>query len=107
MQRRLSAGCRTLLLRSRAHHEALQWTRTQLSTEEGRKEYQKRAGVEGSLSQGVRRSGMRQTRYCGKAKTHLQHVAIAAGLNVIRAVDHLNAQPLAKTRVSRFAQLRN
>ena len=32
-----------------------------------------RAGVEGSLSQGVRIAGLRQARYIGLAKTHLQH----------------------------------
>ncbi len=36
------------------------------------KTYNKRAGIEGSISQGVRRSALRQSRYIGLAKTHLQ-----------------------------------
>ena len=96
---------RTLLLRSQAHHEALQQARAQLSTEAGQREYQQRAGVEGSLSQGVRRSGLRRTRYRGLRKTHLQHVATAAALNVVRTVTYLAGVPLAQTRVSRFARL--
>jgi transposase len=68
-------------------------------------EYQKRAGVEGTLSQGVRRCALRQARYIGLDKTHLQHIATAAGLNIVRATAHLRAVPLAKTRVSRFAKL--
>ena len=38
-------------------------------------------------------------------KTHLQQVATAAGLNVVRAVNHLGGMPLAQTRTSRFARL--
>ena len=64
-----------------------------------------RAGVEGSISQAVRRSGLRQGRYRGLAKTHLQQVASAAGLNVVRAVNHLQGVPLAQTRTSLFSRL--
>ena len=46
---------------------------------EGKAQYAQRAGIEGTLSQGVRAFGLRRTRYWGVAKTHLQHVAIAAG----------------------------
>lgn len=84
---------RTLILRSHAHHQALQEMRAQLSTEVGRREYQLRAGIEGTLSQGVRRSGLRTARYRGLSKTHLQHVATAAALNVLRVVNHLAAVP--------------
>ncbi|HZO88443.1 MAG TPA: IS1182 family transposase [Chthonomonadaceae bacterium] len=102
-----SAGgqSRTLVLPARPLYEALQQTRSDLTTEEGKAEYRKRAGVEGSLSQGVRRSGMRCSRYYGLSKTHLQHLATAAALNVVRVTDYLAGKPLAKTRRSRFARL--
>ena len=48
---------------------------------------------------------MRRCRYRGLAKTHLQQVATAAALNVVRAVDYLERKPVAQTRVSRFARL--
>jgi transposase len=96
---------RTIRLRSREHHEALQKTRIQMSTDSGRREYRKRAGVEGSLSQGVRRCGLRRSRYLGLAKAHLQHLATAAALNLVRAVNHLEGKLLAPMRVSRFARL--
>ena len=96
---------RALLFRSQAHYEALQQARAQMTTEEGRMEYKKRAGIEGTISQGVRRSDLRHTRYWGLPKTHLQHIAIASALNVLRVVHHLNEVPVAKTRKSRFARL--
>jgi hypothetical protein len=36
--------------------------------------YSKRAGIEGTISQGVRTLGLRCTRYLGLIKTHLGHV---------------------------------
>ncbi len=96
---------RALLLRPQAQQEALQQSRHQMSSPAGRQEYRKRAGIEGTLSQGVRRSDLRHARYRGLAKTHLQHVATAAALNIVRVVNHLDKKPLAHTRVSRFARL--
>jgi transposase len=61
--------------------------------------------VEGTLSQGVRAFGLRQTRYRGLEKTHLQHMATAAAINVDRIVAWLEERPRATTRISRFAAL--
>ena len=65
----------------------------------------KPAGIEGTLSQGVRAFGMRRTRYRGLDKTHLQHLAIATAINVDRLVAWFTGQPRATTRTSRFAAL--
>ena len=67
--------------------------------------YKRRAGVEGTLSQGVRAFDLRRTRYRGLDKAHLQHVAIAAAINVDRLVAWFDGQPRAQTRTSRFAAL--
>lgn len=64
-----------------------------------------RAGVEGTLSQGVRAYELRETRYIGLAKTHLQHILMAAGINIVRIVAWMQGIPRAKTRVSHFAVL--
>jgi transposase len=96
---------RTLTLGSRRHDEALQQARSRIGSAEGRLEYQKRAGVEGTLSQGLRDCALRRGRYVGLAKTHLQHLASAAALNLERYWNHLEGRPVAKTRVSRFAAL--
>jgi transposase len=96
---------RQLALPAKALHEALAKTRKLFFSDEGEREYQKRAGIEGTLSQGVRRGGLRRCRYRGLAKTHLQEVATAAAINILRTVNFLEQKPIAKTRVSRFARL--
>ena len=55
-----------------------------LATKEGRRRYARRAGIEGTISQGVRAFGLRRSRYRGLARTHLQHVATAAAINLER-----------------------
>jgi len=96
---------RRLHLPSQEHFEALQAARSWYASEEGQQRYQCRAGVEGTLSQGVRAFGLRRTRYRGVEKTHLQHVAIAAAINIDRIVAWLEERPRATTRTSRFAAL--
>jgi transposase len=96
---------RSLHLPSQERFEALQAARAWYASEDGRQRYQCRAGIEGTLSQGVRAFGLRRTRYRGLTKTHLQHVAIAAAINLDRIVAWLDERPRAKTRTSRFAAL--
>src|SRR3712207_6860995 len=59
----------TTLFRSRAEYEALRAARERLTTKEGRRCYARRAGIEGTLSQGVRAFGLRRSRYRGLART--------------------------------------
>jgi transposase len=63
-----------------AQYEALQAAQTWYGSAEGKQGYKRRAGVEGTLSQGVRSYGLRCVRYRGLEQTHLQHVATAAAL---------------------------
>ena len=95
----------TLKLHPQAQYEALQAARAWYASPEGKQGYTRRAGIEGTLSQGVRAFGLRRTRYRGLPKTHLQHVATAAAMNVDRLVAWLDERPRAKTRISRFAAL--
>ena len=96
---------RSLTLRLQAEHEAIQAMRQKQLSEEWKSRYNLRAGIEGTLSQGIRVFGMRRTRYIGLAKTHLQHLLTAAAMNVVRLVNWLDGIPRAKTRTSRFAAL--
>lgn len=67
--------------------------------------YHRRAGNEGTLSQGVRAFGRRCSRYVGQAKTHRQHVVTATALNLVRLGAWLGGAPLARTRQSAYARL--
>jgi IS5 family transposase len=53
----------------------------------------------------VRAFGLRRARYRSLAKTHLQHVATGAAINLGRLGDWLRARPHAATRTARFAAL--
>jgi transposase len=53
----------------------------------------------------VRAFGLRQARYIGQAKTHLQNILTAAAINLSRIVAWLTDVPQEKTRTSHFAKL--
>ncbi|WP_371541766.1 transposase [Streptomyces sp. NBC_00554] len=46
-----------------------------------------RAGCEATVSETVHAHGLRNCRYRGIAKTHVQHLLTAAGTNIIRLSD--------------------
>jgi transposase len=92
-------------LQPQAQSQALHAARAWYASEEGQPCYQRRAGVDGTLSQGVRRFGLRQARYRGLEKTHVQHVATAAAINLERLVAWFDERPRAQTRTSPFAAL--
>jgi transposase len=96
---------RTLTLQPKEEHEAIQFARRRQKTEEFASLYSQRAGIEGTVSQGVRAFGLRQARSRGLGRTHLQEVATAAAINVTRLADWLNGVPAAATRRSRLAAL--
>src|SRR5205085_1391836 len=98
-------GPRELRLLPLPQQQALQAARTQQTTMEWKKQYNLRAGVEGTLSQAVRAFDLRQSRYIGEAKTHLQNILIAVAINVVMVISWLNGMPGAKTRTSKFAAL--
>ena len=96
---------RTINIKPQALHEALQQARKREQTAEFKEEYRKRAGIEGTISQGVRAFGMRRTRYIGIAKTHLQQLATAAAINIERVADWIAGVSREKTRRSAFARV--
>ena len=57
--------------------------RIEQKTEAWKERYNKRAGIEGTLARGMQVLGLRQTRYIGLAKTHLQHVLTAVAMDVV------------------------
>jgi transposase len=98
-------GSRTLKLRAEAEHHALQAARQRQRTSAFRAQYSQRAGIEGTLSQCIRMSGLRRTRYRGLAKTHLQQLCIATARNAVHAVDWLTPPVKRKPPQSSFSVL--
>jgi transposase len=96
---------RRLTVRPKAEHLALQTARQYQTTPAFKAQYAARAGVEGTISQGLRVCAVRQARYIGLAKTHLQHVLTAAALNVLRIAHWLEDPRLARTRSAPFLAL--
>ena len=96
---------RKLSVRPQAEYEVLQRRRREQATDAFKVAYRLRAGVEGTISQGVRIADLRRSRYIGLAKTSLQHLIAAAALNLIRVIEWFADPHFAQTRVSRFARL--
>jgi transposase len=101
------AAPRQLTVRPQAHHEAIQAARQRQETATFKTQYALRAGVESSLSQGVRRFDLRQSRYLGLARTHLQQLLTATAMNLVRVIVWLWGEPLGERwrKLRHFARL--
>ena len=70
----------------------MQAARQRQETAEFKAQYALRAGVESTLSQGVRRFDLRRSRYIGLARTHLQQTLNATAMNIVRVLDWLKGR---------------
>ena len=95
---------RSLTVRTQPLHEALQVAREREQNASFEDEYNHRAGIEGSISQGVRAFGLRRCRYRGQDKTRLQHIATAAAMNLVRLGAWFAGAERGGTRKSVFAR---
>ena len=91
---------RTLTVYPQVQYEAQERARQRQTTEEFKTLYGERSGIEGTISQGVRGMDVRHARSIGLARTHLQHVATATAINVVRIVDWLMGERPEPTRRS-------
>ena len=96
------SGRRLLSVRPQAKFEALTAARQRATTKEFAELYHQRAGIEGTHAQAIRRCGLRRSRYIGEPRTHLQHVATAAGINLYRLLNWITGIPPARTKASPF-----
>jgi transposase len=64
-----------------------------------------RAGMEATLSQGVRVMGLRRARSVGLQKTHLQQILTTVALNLVRIDALLTGTPRGQTQHSALAAL--
>ena len=103
---------RILTLSPQRVHEARERRRAEQTTPTFQQRYAMRAGIEGSLSEGIRSHGLRHARYRGQSKTQLQAQAIAAAINLVRIRQMLQRttlglSPWPKHPRSPFARLRS
>jgi transposase len=96
---------RQLALRPRPEHEALLQARERQTTTAFTTLYAQRAGIEGTLAQGVVGYGARRARYRTLPRVRLAHVALATAISLQRLDDWWAGVPCATTRASRFAAL--
>jgi transposase len=96
---------RQLTVPQRQVHHAQLAARVEQNTKAWRARYAIRAGVEGTIRQGVAVCGMRHARYRGLPKTHLEHVYSATALNLVRLDAWWNGHPLDRTRTSHLTRL--
>ena len=92
--------------RVRVHPEPLHTARaaaiTAAATHDWQQRYNKRAGIEGTISQAVRGPDLRHARYRGLAKTHVQNIACAIAININRLGAHYTTRrpaPRPPTRI--------
>jgi transposase len=85
-------------------HQAVLAARAGQDGEAWKTLYNKRAGIEGTISQAVRGPDLRHARYRGLAKTHVQNVCTAIAINICRLGAHYHkpAPPRRPTRVSQL-----
>jgi transposase len=98
---------RALTVLPQAQPVALQAARQRQETDEFKAQYALRAGVESSISQGVRRFDLRRSRYIGLARTHLQQTITATAMNLVRLADWFRKGKVEqlKRRPGHFARL--
>jgi len=102
---RSATAPRTITLLAPPAGPALEAARARQQTAAFAETYRARAGIEGTISQAVRRAGIRRARYRGLDRVHLEHVAVAAALNLLRLDHYLTGAPPARTRTSRLSAL--
>lgn len=96
---------RQLTVHTQQVHQAQLAARAAADTKDFQARYALRAGVEGTIRQGVAITGMRRARYRGLDKTRMEHTYAAVALNLIRLSAWWNGHPLDRTRTSHLACL--
>jgi transposase len=100
-----SRSGRQITLRPRETHEAVTAARAAQETDAWKKKYAIRAGVEGTIAQAARTTGIRTARYAGLPKTTLEHNIAATAINLIRLDAWWTGKPLDRTRTTHLQRL--
>lgn len=99
------ADRRSLTVAPQTVHEARVQARTAQTSSTFRATYRLRAGIEGTLSVAVREAGARRARTRGLVKVRLEHLLIAASINLGRLADWFHGSRPAATRQRPFQRL--
>lgn len=102
---KVKVNARTPTLRPREHHELLADLRRAQGQDTWKARYAHRSGIGATISQAVWAFDLRRCRYCGQAKTAVQHVLIATAINLTRLDAWLRGTPLGPTRTSHLVTL--
>jgi transposase len=94
-----------LTIRPQPYSQALQVARQREPTAAFQAEYACRAGIEGTISRGIRCTRLRRTRYIGLTRVRLGHILTAVGLNVLRLSEWFLETARVKPRLTPFARL--
>jgi transposase len=96
---------RQLTLRPQHLHDALRDARLEQTTDAWKQTYRARAGIEGTIAQTVRVTGIRNARYTGLAKVDLEHAFAATAVNLIRLDAWWTGTPLQRTQATHLSRL--
>jgi hypothetical protein len=96
---------RTLSIRPQLYYQALHAARQGEATDAFQATYARRAGIEGTISRGIRCTRLRRTRYIGLARVRLGHILTAVGLNVLRLSEWFQESARANIRLTPFTRL--
>jgi transposase len=89
----------------RRQQQAQQRLRAEQATDDWRRRYALRCGVESLIAQASRLCDLHQARYRGLAKTHLQQVLTALAINLVRVDAWLTGVATTGSWTSRLARL--
>lgn len=103
--RNVSGQPREITLLPEVLHLARAEQRVVQQSPEWKQAYRRRAGIEGTISQGVRTYGLRRARYRGQAKTELQEGCVASAINIQRVAAWFAGTTPETTRTSRLLAL--
>jgi transposase len=99
---------RGITIHPRPIHEARMAAHRAQNTDTWRQTYNKRAGIEGTVSQAVRGPDLRHSRYRGQAKYHLQNILTGIAINLSRLGAHYeptSTKPRRPTRIQHLCEI--
>jgi transposase len=100
-----TADRRSLSVHPQAIHEARLQAQAAEATPAFRRLYQRRAGIEGTISTAIRQMDLRHARMRSFAKVQLEHLLLAASLNLARLAAWFLGRDPVRTRTRPFARL--